>query len=78
MGRSTINNGLGYSASVGFGIAAHNASIGSMGGAGLTVQTPVQQAVSIDANFPNVNVANEVETALESLVLQASQYAAQR
>ena len=76
--RLAVNNGLSQSAAVGFGITSRNASIGSAGAAGFTVQTPVQQGVQIDANFPNVNVAAEVESALDMLILQAAQYAGER
>lgn len=76
--RSTINSGLAQTTSMGLGIASRNASIGGIGGMGLTVQTPVQQGVQIDANFPNVSVASEVENALDMLILQAAQYAGNR
>jgi len=46
MVRATVNSGLASSTSMGLSIASRNASIGGgLAGLGMTVQTPVQQAV---------------------------------
>lgn len=67
----TVNSAAGASSSLA-GSLARVAGVGSAG------DNAVQQVVSIDANFPSVQSAREIEEALNNLVNDAIQYAHKR
>lgn len=59
-------------------LAAQVSNNAAQVGTGAFTTTPVAQSVMIDAQFPNVQVADEIQQALNGLINQAVQYAAGR